>query len=72
MLKDNYDFFKDYDREQAEWLASRPICASCGEPIQDEYAWPLDGLYCEECKDTYLENIKVNVDDFVDEQRGEW
>lgn len=72
MLKDNYDFFKDYDREQAEYEARLPRCACCGEPIQDEEMYNIDGWYCEGCKDLYLEDICKNVADWMDEQKGGW
>ena len=44
-----HDFFED-DRRKEEWLAGRPVCASCGEPIQEEEAYLIAGeYYCESC-----------------------
>ncbi len=71
-IKDNYDFYKDYEREQAELLARLPTCACCGEPIQDETMYEIDGWFCESCKDAYLENISKNVEDWVYEQEEGW
>lgn len=59
----------DYDRYEADqeaWLNSRPVCAWCGEHIQDEHAYRIGGdLVCSDC----LEQEKVNVDDLVEEER---
>lgn len=71
MMKDNYDFFREHEAKEAAWLAKRPVCALCGEPIQDEYAWELedDGeLYCEECRNQWLDDHRVDVDDYVTER----
>ncbi len=44
--------FDRYDRTQAEWLRSRPVCAYCGEPIQDEYCYKIGGdVICRKCLD---------------------
>lgn len=38
------------DKEQEEWLESRPVCKCCGEHIQTEFYYELpDGLWCEDC-----------------------
>lgn len=71
MMKDNYDFFREHEAKEAAWLAKRPVCAKCGEPIQDEYAYDIndDGqLFCEECKDEWLEEHQVDVDNYVQER----
>ena len=42
------------EREQEEWLKSRPVCDECGEPIQDEGYYKFEGdIYCEECWHTF-------------------
>ena len=44
-----HDFFED-DRRKQEWLKGRPVCAACGEPIQEEMAYMIAGeYYCEAC-----------------------
>lgn len=52
---DNYDLWEAHDREQAEELEKLPVCDCCGERIQDEYYYEIDGeILCEEClKDRY-------------------
>lgn len=32
----------------------------------------IDGWYCEDCKDLYLENICKNVEDWMYQQKGAW
>lgn len=47
---DNYDLFLEHEDEQAAWLEKRPVCACCGEHIQDDYQYVINGeSYCEEC-----------------------
>ena len=57
---DNYQRWLHYERDKENWLKSRPICSCCGEHIQDEEAYDIDGqLYCPECirqRKVYLEN----------------
>lgn len=52
------------DAEADEWLKSRPVCAHCGEHIQDDYMYEHEGeYYCEECFDWYVkEEVKVPID----------
>jgi len=74
-MKDNYDFFREHEAQEEAWLSKRPICAKCGEPIQDEYAYDLydDGdLVCEDCKDEILQEHRIDVDDYVQERGNGW
>lgn len=49
-------------REEEEWLAKRPKCSDCGEPIQDEYCYLInDELICPEC---LKYNYRKNTEDF--------
>lgn len=42
--------FSRYDYEEQKWLASRPTCSECGEPIITKTAYRFDGeLICEDC-----------------------
>lgn len=45
------------------WLATCPICECCGEPIQDEDAYKIEGvLIHEDCVLDYLhEHCRVTV-----------
>ena len=50
MTDDPLRDFEEHDRMKEEWLAGRPVCASCGEPIQEEMAYLIAGeYYCESC-----------------------
>ena len=52
--------FDMYDAEYARWLTKRPICSECGEHIQDEYCYSIDGKYiCHECLD---DEYRVYID----------
>lgn len=44
------------EREQEEWLRSRPVCEFCGDPIQEEvYYEPEPGMkYCPDCFSEYV------------------
>lgn len=49
-VPDNYDAYRQHEAEQEAWLAKRPICCCCKEPIQDDALYDVNGeLYCEEC-----------------------
>ena len=38
-----------HDAEQEAALEKLPVCSFCGEPIQDDYYFEIDGeIYCEE------------------------
>ena len=53
--------FEEHDREEQEWLERRPICDICGEHIQDEHFYIIEGDYiCPEC----LEGYKVRTEDY--------
>lgn len=48
--------FQKHEQEQERWLASRPVCDMCQEPIQDDiYFEPEPGTcYCDECFALYV------------------
>ena len=47
---DIYDQWLRYDDEKEKALAERPICADCGDPIQDERCGEFNGEYiCPSC-----------------------
>ena len=56
---DNYALWEAHDREQEEALEKLPVCDCCGERIQDEYYYDIDGeILCEEClKDRYRREV---------------
>ena len=59
---------RDYDRYDAECedrLDRLPRCIDCGEPIQDEYLYDLNGdIFCEEC---LKNNFRKNTEDYCDD-----
>ena len=49
-----------YDTYQQKKLEQLPACADCGEHIQTEEAYYIDGvLICEDCIDSY--RVKVEA-----------
>lgn len=62
-MKDNYDFWLEHDYEEQEWLDSLPVCDECGQTIQDDHCYNINGNYiCEECLN---ERYRVCVDDIM-------
>jgi formylmethanofuran dehydrogenase subunit E len=56
--------YSRYDAERQKEEESLPKCDICGEPIQDDYLYDLDGnLVCEEC---LIDNFKKPVDNYID------
>lgn len=50
--------FARHDAEQEAWLLKRPVCADCGEHIQDEEAYYINGEWvCMDCMDSYLREV---------------
>ena len=50
MIPDNYDQWERYDRQMERKLASRPVCKDCGNHIQDDFYFEVEGdILCEEC-----------------------
>jgi formylmethanofuran dehydrogenase subunit E len=46
--------FHRYDREREAELESLPKCSECGNAIQDEYCYEINGEYiCEDCLNYY-------------------
>ena len=63
-MMDNHDLFVQHDAEQSAWEERLPKCDFCGEPIQDEYLYDIDGeIYCEECM---KEHFRKSVDKYMD------
>lgn len=59
-VPDNYDMWLAHDAEQDRWLQERPVCADCGEHIQDEFAYYINGEWiCEECMDSYKREVML-------------
>lgn len=55
--------FDRHDRQQEEALDKRPVCCYCGEPIQDDFCYEINGdLICEDCLDMHFRKA---VDDII-------
>lgn len=55
--------FARKDADDAAWLQSLPKCAECGEPIQQDFCYEMEGkVICEQCLN---ENHRKMVDDFI-------
>lgn len=49
-VPDNYDAYRRHEAQQEAQLAKRPICIECGNPIQDDVLYDINGdIFCEEC-----------------------
>lgn len=54
--------FANYDAEQQEQLEKLPVCIECGEPIQDEYCFEINGEYiCKECLERNHKKLVENL-----------
>lgn len=49
-MPDNYSQWEAHEAEQEAWLSKRPVCRHCGEHIQDDFYYYIDGdILCEDC-----------------------
>jgi formylmethanofuran dehydrogenase subunit E len=57
--------FDRHDAEQTRQLNRLPECAECGQKIQDEICYEINGeLICPDCLEMYF---KRWTEDFIDE-----
>lgn len=50
--------FERWDAERERRLAQLPTCADCGEHIQEETAYYINGDWiCRNCIDSYLRDV---------------
>lgn len=50
--------FDAWDADQSKRLTRLPVCADCDEPIQDEFAYYINGEWiCENCMDAYRREV---------------
>lgn len=53
-MEDNYSLWARHDAEQERNLVRLPKCSCCGERIQDEYLYEVNGeLICETCMEDF-------------------
>ena len=63
-IPDNYDLWAAHDAKQERLLDKLPKCSNCGEHIQDDYCYQIDGgLICEHCLNAYY---RADVEDFME------
>ena len=57
------DFLR-WDEEQNRQLERLPVCADCGEPVQDEHLYLInDEIICQECLVRYY---RKSTDDYIE------
>lgn len=62
-IPDNFDMWEAYERGREKRLASLPICADCGEPIQEDHFYLInDEAICPTCLEA---GYRKEVDDYV-------
>ena len=50
--------FERHDAEQEEWLERLPVCDDCGEHIQDEHYYDINGFkICPDCLKEYEREV---------------
>lgn len=53
-MMDNYDLFREHDLEMEKALEKLPHCSCCGEPIQEDYFYEINGeVLCVHCLNEY-------------------
>lgn len=63
-MRDNYDLWEQHDRERERELQKLPKCDECGERIQDDYLYEINGeLVCIECLD---KNHCKHTEDYIE------
>ena len=61
---DNYSMWETHDREQEEALEKFPECDYCGEMIQDDYYFDINGdIVCESC---LKQEFRKRVEDYIE------
>ena len=57
--------FEEWEEKNCRWMESRPICDCCGEPIQEEFYYDIDGeMICDGCLLDFLNKYcKIEIED---------
>lgn len=62
-IPDNYDQWEAHEREQERRLAELPVCADCGNPIQDDHFYLInDEPICPDCLDA---GYRKQTEDYI-------
>lgn len=63
-MSDAYTQWKRREQQEQRELEKLPVCACCGEHIQSEHCYEIEGdLFCMECLDLHF---RKNTEDYVD------
>lgn len=61
-MPDNYSQWEAHEAELERMLEKRPVCRRCGEHIQDEHYYYIDGvIYCEDCMN---DKFRRHIEDY--------
>ena len=62
-MEDAYSQWEHRERKQEAWLRKRPVCCYCGEHIQSEYFYLINGEpICEDCLES---EFRKNTEDYM-------
>lgn len=66
----NYERWERYDAEQEKWLKERTVCSECGEHIQEDYLYEIDGdLVCQDCLKDYMDkHYRVSTEEIMERE----
>lgn len=54
-IPDNYDQWLAHEARQDQWLSERYVCEYCGQPIQEDFYYEINGDFvCEKCLDKHF------------------
>ena len=60
---DNYDIWRAHDDKLEKQLAERPVCADCGNHVQDEHFYLInDEVICPRCLE---DGYRRYVEDYI-------
>ncbi len=63
-MPDNYSLWEAHERQKEAWLAKRPVCADCDEPIQDDHYFDINGeAICPDCMEG---NYRKEIGDYIE------
>lgn len=63
-VPDNYDQFVMHQGEADRYMESRHICGWCGNPIQDDHAYNIEGdKVCPKCMEQWLDDRREYLED---------
>ena len=61
---DPVDEFLEHDNKQGEYLSKLPVCDECGEPIQEDWCYEINGKPV--CSDCIERNHSKSTADYIE------